>query len=70
MEEDHPDDCKAEARCEVVGGEPEDDEEEDCPEENDVAEEILEDNKDDAGEKPHEVDTGGEVQNKEEKIES
>ena len=70
MEEDHPENCKADARCEVVGGEPGEGEEEDGPEDNVVAEEILEDDEDYAGEKPHEVDAGDEVKSKEDKIES
>ena len=59
MEEDHPEKCKAEAHCELVHGEPEAGEEEDS----------LEDDEDNAGEKPQKVDAGDEVESKEEKIE-
>ena len=83
LEEDHPENCKAEAQSEAVDREPEDasDDEDDGPEDDghdeDSLEDFMDDNEvedrhedDDAREKPHEVDAGENVEDKEEKIES
>ena len=67
MEEDNPEHCKAEAPCEAVDGESEDDNDENGLEGDE--ESGVEDDEEDAGVIPHEVDAGDEVEGQESDIE-
>ena len=60
LEEDNPEHCKAEAPCEAVDGESEDDDDENG---------LDNDDEEDAGRKPHEVDAGDDVEGQESDIE-